>query len=46
MRFFASWWERISVRMATRSTVAVVVAAGLLAHLPSVVSRVLGNYWN
>jgi hypothetical protein len=45
MRFFASWWERLSMRSAGKSIAVAIVAGGLLTHLPHTISHIIGSYW-
>ena len=47
MRFFASWWERVPVRAAAPSVLAVIVGAGFIQlYLPDIIADILGHYWN
>ena len=45
MRFFASWWERLSMRSAGKSVAVAIVAGGLLTQLPRTISHIIGSYW-
>jgi hypothetical protein len=45
MRFFASWWERIPVRAAAPTMLAVFAAATVLGYGAPSFRNILGSVW-
>jgi hypothetical protein len=45
MRFFASWWEKIPVRQATQTLMAVAVGAGAFGFVSDFLKSILGHSW-
>jgi hypothetical protein len=45
MRFLASWWERIPLRLAAPTLLAIMVGAGSVGYASHYFSKALGFSW-